>query len=69
MNHVKKLTTMTDKEYNDSMLNSSEFTLLTLTPFVAAIMLIAWPITAFVFCTVMITGACASLIRKMKGSQ
>ena len=57
---------MENIEDKDCMLNTREFTLLTLTPFVAAIMLIAWPITAFVFCTVMITGACTSLVRKWK---
>jgi len=59
---------MKEKEEKDCMLNTSEFTLLTLTPFVAAIMLIAWPLTCFVFCVVMITGATASLVRRMKHS-
>ncbi|HAW51072.1 MAG TPA: hypothetical protein DCX54_01905 [Flavobacteriales bacterium] len=66
MNQTLKLTEMKEKENDDCMLNTSEFTLLTLTPFVAAVMFIAWPVTVFVFCTVMIIGSCATLLRRWK---
>ena len=55
-----------EKKDKDCMLGTTEFTMLTLTPFVAAVMFIAWPLTVFIFCTVMIIGSCASLIRKFK---